>query len=179
MNRSHRRNVSTRKPCSNARISSIKSDAWKRTQTSLLLFLWLAGLQGLPGLQVQKSYQTAQQWIASGQVPARFCAALEATSGVSRFLLRPSDASQIWPELAEKEPDPRAKETNGYTNSQCRRVVRPPRHPFCCLSTVEPGWCATCAPSARVAAIGIARISHTGRAQRLDQIDSLAHPKPS
>lgn len=50
-----------------------------------------------------KSYQTVQQWIASGQVPARFCAALEMHSGVSRFLLRPSDASQIWPELAEKE----------------------------------------------------------------------------
>lgn len=52
-----------------------------------------------------KSYQTVQQWIASGQVPARFCAALEAASGVSRFLLRPVDASQIWPELAKKESD--------------------------------------------------------------------------
>nr|WP_321328471.1 YdaS family helix-turn-helix protein [Alcaligenes faecalis] len=52
-----------------------------------------------------KSYQTVQQWIASGQVPARFCAALEAASGVSRFLLRPVDASQIWPELAKKERD--------------------------------------------------------------------------
>ncbi|WP_394065399.1 YdaS family helix-turn-helix protein [Alcaligenes sp. WGS1538] len=49
-----------------------------------------------------KSYQTVQQWIASGQVPARFCASLEAASGVSRFLLRPIDGHQIWPELVER-----------------------------------------------------------------------------
>ena len=48
-----------------------------------------------------KSYQVVQQWISSGQVPARFCAKLEKASGVSRFRLRPSEASDIWPELKE------------------------------------------------------------------------------
>jgi len=47
-----------------------------------------------------RGYQTVQQWIASGRVPAKYCAALEAASGVSRFLLRPEDAALIWPELA-------------------------------------------------------------------------------
>lgn len=51
-----------------------------------------------------KSYQTVQQWIASGAVPAKFCAALEAASGVSRFRLRPDDAHLIWPEMAGKAP---------------------------------------------------------------------------
>ncbi|MHA3905173.1 YdaS family helix-turn-helix protein [Castellaniella sp. WN] len=48
-------------------------------------------------------YQTVQSWVATGRVPARYCAALEAASGVSRFKLRPDDAALIWPELA-KEP---------------------------------------------------------------------------
>lgn len=50
-----------------------------------------------------RGYQTVQQWIATGRVPAKYCAALEAASGVSRFKLRPDDAALIWPELA-KEP---------------------------------------------------------------------------
>ena len=48
-----------------------------------------------------RSYQTVQQWIATGRVPAKFCAALESASGVSRFKLRPDDAHLIWPELKE------------------------------------------------------------------------------
>lgn len=48
-------------------------------------------------------YQTVQQWIVTGQVPARYCVLLEAVSGVSRYELRPADGAEIWPELA-KEP---------------------------------------------------------------------------
>lgn len=50
-----------------------------------------------------RGYQTVQQWISAGRVPAKYCAALEAASGVSRLKLRPEDAALIWPELA-KEP---------------------------------------------------------------------------
>lgn len=42
-------------------------------------------------------YQTVQQWILSGQVPARYCVALERASGVSRYKLRPREAKSIWP----------------------------------------------------------------------------------
>lgn len=45
-----------------------------------------------------KSYQTVQQWIANGRVPPKFCAALEAASGISRHKFRPEDAHLIWPE---------------------------------------------------------------------------------
>ena len=48
-----------------------------------------------------RSYQTVQQWIASGRVPPKFCAALESASGISRFKFRPDDAHLIWPELVE------------------------------------------------------------------------------
>jgi len=44
-----------------------------------------------------KDYRTVQQWIANGQVPARYCVKLELASGVSRYELRPSEAKEIWP----------------------------------------------------------------------------------
>lgn len=44
-----------------------------------------------------KNYQTVQQWVASGQVPAEYCLVLEEASGVSRFLLN-RKAESIWPE---------------------------------------------------------------------------------
>lgn len=47
-------------------------------------------------------YQTVQQWIASGQVPACYCIALEEASGVSRYKLRPGDAKSIWPKAQRK-----------------------------------------------------------------------------
>ncbi len=48
-------------------------------------------------------------------VPVERCAAIErATNGaVTRRDLRPDDWHRIWPELAEKEPDPRAEVANG------------------------------------------------------------------
>lgn len=49
------------------------------------------------------SYQNIQQWIAAGQVPACYCVPLEVASGVSRYLLRPSDGYLIWPELSQSE----------------------------------------------------------------------------
>jgi len=48
-----------------------------------------------------KSYQTVQQWMASGRVPAKFCAALELASGIPRHKFRPHDGHKIWPELKE------------------------------------------------------------------------------
>lgn len=57
-----------------------------------------------------KSYQTVQQWMASGAVPAKFCAALESASGISRFRLRPDDAHLIWPEMVGKTPNRTTKD---------------------------------------------------------------------
>lgn len=50
-----------------------------------------------------KGYQTVQQWIVSGQVPAQYCPALEAASGISRYRLRPRDGKKIWPLAKETE----------------------------------------------------------------------------
>lgn len=49
-----------------------------------------------------KSYQAVQKWIEAGQVPARYCCALETVSGVSRKLLN-RDWADIWPEFKEIE----------------------------------------------------------------------------
>lgn len=59
----------------------------------------VGGLMAAARVTGAKSYQTVQQWIASGQVPASYCIALEAASGISRYKLRPNDAKDIWPEL--------------------------------------------------------------------------------
>jgi len=63
----------------------------------------IGGLAKTADLLGLRGYQTVQQWVATGRVPAKYCAAMEAASGVSRFKLRPDDAALIWPELA-KEP---------------------------------------------------------------------------
>jgi len=48
-----------------------------------------------------KGYQSVQQWIRAGQVPAWACPVLEKESGISRIHFR-KDAHKIWPELVGK-----------------------------------------------------------------------------
>lgn len=48
-----------------------------------------------------RGYQTVQQWIEAGQVPAWACPALERESGISRLHFR-KDAQKVWPELVDK-----------------------------------------------------------------------------
>lgn len=47
------------------------------------------------------SYQTVQQWLKAGNVPAKYVLALERASGVSRTLLCNQWAA-VWPELVEE-----------------------------------------------------------------------------
>lgn len=49
-----------------------------------------------------KNYQTVQQWIKAGNVPAEYALALEQASGVSRSLLCKT-ARLVWPELSQQE----------------------------------------------------------------------------
>jgi len=44
-------------------------------------------------------YQVVQQWRING-TPAKYCKKIESLTGVSPRLLRPSDWSFYWPELA-------------------------------------------------------------------------------
>lgn len=47
-----------------------------------------------------KSYQSVQQWVVAGQVPAQYCKRVESLTGVTCDKLRPVDYLMIWPELA-------------------------------------------------------------------------------
>lgn len=66
-------------------------------------------------LAVGVSASAPSMWKARGRIPIEHCAAIErATNGaVTRRDLRPDDWQHIWPELAEKEPDPRAEVGHG------------------------------------------------------------------
>lgn len=59
----------------------------------------VGGLSATARLLGIERYQTVQQWITAGQVPAQFCVPLEQASGVSRHKLRPKDGRLIWPDL--------------------------------------------------------------------------------
>jgi len=48
------------------------------------------------------NYQSVQQWIKTGNVPAEYAPALELASGVSRRLLC-RNANRIWPELTPQQ----------------------------------------------------------------------------
>lgn len=63
----------------------------------------VGGLVATAKVTGAKSYQTVQQWIAAGQVPACYCIALETASGISRYKLRPREAKNIWPELVKSK----------------------------------------------------------------------------
>ncbi|WP_430795311.1 YdaS family helix-turn-helix protein [Achromobacter spanius] len=54
-----------------------------------------------------KNYQTVQQWIRAGNVPAKYALAMERASGVSRRLLC-KQWEAVWPELIRQlhEMDP-------------------------------------------------------------------------
>ncbi|MYZ41397.1 transcriptional regulator [Schauerella aestuarii] len=51
-----------------------------------------------------KNYQTVQQWMKVGNVPAKYCLAIQAKTGVPVSALRPDDHHLIWgvsPKCAE------------------------------------------------------------------------------
>jgi len=62
----------------------------------------LGGLSATARALNAGSYQTVQQWLLNGQVPAKYCPALEELTGVSRRYLRPKDHFLYWPELATR-----------------------------------------------------------------------------
>lgn len=44
------------------------------------------------------NYQTVQSWLRAG-IPAKYCARIEAITGVDRKRLRPNDWADYWPDL--------------------------------------------------------------------------------
>lgn len=58
----------------------------------------LGGLSATAKVVGAKGYQTVQQWVATGRVPAKYCVKMSEASGVSVYELRPGDARDIWPQ---------------------------------------------------------------------------------